>query len=52
MTAYRHLDGANISFFDGHGENRHKAQAYQFNADGVTANGTANQRLWRIYRKN
>ena len=51
MTAYRHLEGANISFFDGHGEYRTKQDAYKFKADG-TADGTANQRLWRIYRKN
>ena len=50
-SSYRHMEGANIGFFDGHAEYRPKQQVFVFNASG-SANGTANQRLWRPYRKN
>ena len=51
-ASYRHQEGATLSFMDGHAEYRAKENVFVFNADGVTANGTANQRLWRLYRKN
>ena len=51
VTSYRHKEGVNISFFDGHGEYRPKTAVWILRANG-TANSGALRRGWQIYRKN
>ena len=51
VTSYRHNQGANFSFFDGHGEYRPKTAVWILRANG-SFNGGATNRGWRVYRKN
>lgn len=44
MVAYRHLEGANIVHFDGHGAYYRKTEAW------VDGSPTANQRMWKLLK--
>lgn len=45
-TYYRHKEGANIAFFDGHADWLSKKEVYLHESNGTTANEGANNRMW------
>ena len=49
--AYRHNEGVNISFFDGHTEYRPKTAVWILNVNGSN-NSAALRRGWQVYHKN
>ncbi len=50
-TFYRHFEGANIAFFDGHAEYRKKEKVYHY-LSGNWSDHKKNNRLWYIVRSN
>ena len=50
-TYYRHKEGANIAFFDGHVDNMAKEEVYHYAADGSLGDDARNNLLWYITSK-
>ena len=51
QTSYRHKEGANLSFMDGHAAYRPKLEVFFLRADGSHW-GAKTRRGWQVYRKN